>query len=302
MPDKQISFAGIQPSTPRITIREHDGAYLINFDYNKKVVELFKRHILPAHRAFRKELNNGWVIHPDSIEIACQQLEAVYGGHITRPKPIESPAKPEIKTEIFRVEYVGSCYQRYHNPQESPFPYYSAYGALSPKVWGVEFPEEVLKRFFNQNQDQTKQEHQTLYQILLIQERADQQALKSAYRRLARQWHPDVCKEPDAAERFRLIDEAYKILIDPIRRNKYDAGLYFERQNEPADIHPLKDQWGYRCPLTSGLITVRGIQSLFMTRFLVQEILSWEDLQNNKGQVAVSSWRSGEKNYQIVWR
>lgn len=306
MTDRKITLEGAQPAQPRITIREHEGVYLINFAYDQRVVDLFKRHILPAHRSFKKDLNNGWLIHPDAIETACLQFEAVYGGKITRPAPIQNPIKPDVRVEIFRVEYVGSCHQRMANPKGISGPYYSAYGAFSPKVWGVEFPEEVLKSFFGLSVNLNKQGIETFYQILLVQENCDFQSLKSAHRRLVRQWHPDLCKEPDANDRFRAIQEAYEILCDPIRRRKYDAGLFFERQNQGGDLapdlNPFKDQWGYRSPLTSGLITVKGIQSSVMTRFLAHEILSWEDLKNDKDQVAVSSWKSGQETYQIIWR
>ena len=46
--------------------------------------------------------------------------------------------------------------------------------------------------------------------------------IKSAYRKLAKQYHPDVNDSPDAAERFREITEAYDTLTDPDRRRRYD--------------------------------------------------------------------------------
>ena len=46
--------------------------------------------------------------------------------------------------------------------------------------------------------------------------------IKSAYRKLAKQYHPDVNDSPDAAEQFREITEAYDTLTDPDRRRRYD--------------------------------------------------------------------------------
>ncbi|MCI0489506.1 MAG: DnaJ domain-containing protein, partial [Blastocatellia bacterium] len=54
-----------------------------------------------------------------------------------------------------------------------------------------------------------------LYQILGITRHATSADIKSAYRRLARQYHPDVSASPDASARFVKISEAYQVLSDP---------------------------------------------------------------------------------------
>ena len=61
------------------------------------------------------------------------------------------------------------------------------------------------------------------YKILGVHEDASEEEIKKAYRKLARQWHPDVNKSPDAHERFIEISEAYEILINPKSRKEYDA-------------------------------------------------------------------------------
>lgn len=63
-----------------------------------------------------------------------------------------------------------------------------------------------------------------LYRILGVSNRATDADLKSAYRRLARKYHPDVFPSPDANARFLKISEAYRILSDPARRAMYDRG------------------------------------------------------------------------------
>src|SRR5947208_13884234 len=60
------------------------------------------------------------------------------------------------------------------------------------------------------------------YQLLGVSRGATDEQIRSAYRKLARQLHPDVNKEPDAAQRFKEITEAYEILTDPQRRQRYD--------------------------------------------------------------------------------
>ena len=61
------------------------------------------------------------------------------------------------------------------------------------------------------------------YKILGVHEEAQEEDIKRAYRKLAKQWHPDVNKSPNAHERFIEITEAYEILIDPKLRKEYDA-------------------------------------------------------------------------------
>lgn len=60
------------------------------------------------------------------------------------------------------------------------------------------------------------------YQVLGVSRDCSPLELKRAYRRLARRYHPDVCPEDDAEERFKEISQAYATLSDPERRQQYD--------------------------------------------------------------------------------
>lgn len=60
------------------------------------------------------------------------------------------------------------------------------------------------------------------YETLGISQNADEAEIKKAYRNLARKFHPDVCKEPGAEEKFKKINEAYSVLSDEQKRRQYD--------------------------------------------------------------------------------
>lgn len=60
------------------------------------------------------------------------------------------------------------------------------------------------------------------YQVLEIPRNASKDDIRSAYRRLARRYHPDVSKEADAEARFKEINEAYQVLNDDEKRSLYD--------------------------------------------------------------------------------
>lgn len=60
------------------------------------------------------------------------------------------------------------------------------------------------------------------YKVMGVAEEATQDVIKKAYKRLARRFHPDVSKEPDAEARFKEVGEAYEVLGDAAKRAEYD--------------------------------------------------------------------------------
>ncbi len=61
------------------------------------------------------------------------------------------------------------------------------------------------------------------YELLGVERSADEKAIKKAYRKLARKYHPDVNKDPGAEDKFKEIGEAYEVLGDSEKREQYDA-------------------------------------------------------------------------------
>src|SRR5919198_5686848 len=68
------------------------------------------------------------------------------------------------------------------------------------------------------------------YELLQVPRHADARTIKDAYRRLARQFHPDSNKSRIAAEHMKLLNAAYDTLSDPLKRRQYDERLELEAQ------------------------------------------------------------------------
>lgn len=62
------------------------------------------------------------------------------------------------------------------------------------------------------------------YAVLGVRRDASQDEIKKAFRRLARELHPDVNPDPKTQERFKEINAAYEVLSDPQKKQVYDLG------------------------------------------------------------------------------
>ena len=66
-------------------------------------------------------------------------------------------------------------------------------------------------------------QYKDYYEILGVKRDADEKEIKSAFRKLARKYHPDVNKTKEAEQKFKDINEAYEVLSNPQKLQRYDS-------------------------------------------------------------------------------
>ena len=111
------------------------------------------------------------------------------------------------------------------------------------------------------------------YALLGVPPGATTAQIKSAYRKLAKQYHPDMNNSPDAAERFREITEAYDTLTDPDRRRRYDR-LHSTGRTTGAD-----DEWSRST--TSGTGSANGNRNVSQAASRILKVLeeTWLEIR-----------------------
>jgi curved DNA-binding protein len=86
--------------------------------------------------------------------------------------------------------------------------------------------------------DEYSMDFKDYYKILGVDPTADEKAIKVAYRKLARKYHPDVSKEAGAEDKFKEASEAYEVLSTPDKRAEYDDLRKYGQQGRPFQAPP----------------------------------------------------------------
>ena len=119
------------------------------------------------------------------------------------------------------------------------------------------------------------------YQILGVAEAATQEEIKKAYRKLARQFHPDVTQTPEAETLFKEVNRAYDILSDPLKRADFDATLHPSETYKKEAPQPGTEEayaWQPQAPTeeTSSLSRISASAVVFLVGALILELfLRW---------------------------
>jgi len=107
-------------------------------------------------------------------------------------------------------------------------------------------------------------EFKDYYKTMGVGRDATQEEIKRAYRKLARKYHPDVSKEPDAERRFKEVGEAYEVLKDPEKRAAYDQlGMNWKAGQE---FRPPPD-WGGGFEFSGGVHPGAAFSDFFESLF-----------------------------------
>ena len=273
-----------------------DGVLEYRSKYSPHLVDQLKTSIPASARKWdnRRRL---WLVSPTHGLILKRITLNCLGEHLVLPDLTQAIGKAKI--ELLNVTYIGRTKDRGDGTR-------SAFGFVNGE-WRVVFPEPVLKSWFGigiNGKEQNGKEQvdkQTLYTTLGLKKTCAGADVRKSYRRLALQWHPDKCSEPDAAQQFIAIQSAYDMLSNPKSRAKYDAGLALEATLTKRDWQKkvfLTINVGYRSPLRCGYIMCKGTESL--GRFNVESILEWLDIIKDD-KTLVTSWPMGATEPEERW-
>jgi len=262
-----------------------DGSLRFESPYDPGLVAALKAQIPYVDRRWDRT-QKLWFVASQHAQTLADLAEQYLG---------ERPQVPSVRvsvantTQLLKLMYLGTAKDRGSGEQ-------TAFGWVNDG-WNVIFPLSVLHEWFAV--DSRPDEAPTLYAVLGVKRETSQSDLKSAHRRAARQWHPDVCSDPDAREQFVTIQHAYEILSNPQQRKRYDAGLQLAATVGKGDQQVQKSRFGWRSPLRCGYVLAEGQDTL--GRFVVSKILQWEDIVDSAGRTLVTSWRFGDDRFQERW-
>lgn len=280
---------GQAPAQSAVRVLAESGGYKVLTPFNRNFVDALKFEIPSTGRKWEPS-SKCWYVSESFGPKLKELIDQHYGTDVQLPNILG--ATPQIFEVTFQADYVANCKQG--NGIDT-----SAASVHCRGGWNARIPEKVLRTWFKQAAAaEAANAPQTFYAMLGCDESASELEIKKAFKRAARQWHPDLCKEPEARDMFEKIKAASEVLLDVVQRAKYNAGLMFEKMaKSPGQKRRVSQYASFTPLLRCGMLTVRGKTELGM--LIVEEILAWEDIENEFGQTMVSFW-AGD-NFSVMW-
>lgn len=159
------------------------------------------------------------------------------------------------------------------------------------------------------------------YDLLVVTTTATTAEIEQAYRRMARQWHPDVCHEPDAADWFHAITAAKQQLLDSSLRRQLDGALRMKsllgaqikavKTTTPTPTRTEPAKWSadwltqnantpsFAPPLRCGWITPAAFTCGAYVK--INQIKLWADDIDTQGRTRVAYWDQTSKTIRTDW-
>ena len=190
--------------------------------HRRKLLERLLPVIDNLERALQFDQSGGEKLR-GGIEQTLRGFEAVLAGEGVKPFDVKGkPFDPRVAEAIGTLPANGAADDT----------------VLEVAEKGYTIGEELLRPAKVHRRQDRRMNYKDYYTVLGVPKAAAEKDIKSAYRKLARKWHPDANPDnPKAAEeKFKEISEAYEVLGDPEKRRKYDAlGSDWQRAAKQAE-------------------------------------------------------------------
>ena len=268
--------------------------------YNPGLVGALKAAIPATDRKWDPR-RRVWLVAPAHGQTLAN-LAAQYLG-VRLSVPTTGTVAATRETRVLEIRYIGATKDRGDGER-------TAFGWVNGE-WSAIFPEPVLLSWFGDSPKEpdtlsdTGQRAATLYAVLAVKRSASVRT----FARPIDAWRASGIRrvqEPDAHERFIRIQRAYDVLKDPACGRATMQGCSWNKLPEcgaattravPTQLSAMID--GYRPPLRCGILLVEGIEQL--GRFIVDNILAWEDVVDAQGRTLVTSWPMGAETFEERW-
>lgn len=275
--------------TVRVTI--HDGMLAIDTPFSREFKDELK-DIVPSIERKWDDKMRVWLVHPKHGKAVKKLIRKYYLVDIQIPDVKLEDGK--INTDIIKLLYLGTVKDRNKG---------FAYGLdFETTNWDILIHKDVLETWFNGNLRKVEGP-KSLFQVLGVSMDSTPDEIKKGFRKMALQWHPDHCKEPNAADKFRIINDAYNILKDEKMRERYLYGINqtaLTFGNVRVNNQGIeRDTDSYVPNLRCGILNAK--YEITMGRRIVQEIYSWDDIVDANGKILVTSWAYGDTRLSIEW-